>query len=74
MTSPIQAALLDLCVLRGSPQIRSLHELLTAMEAHYKDALLDAKGERVIELQASCKQVMQLRKAIADPEKQSPTI
>lgn len=69
----IHPSLADICTIRGR-SYEAMCELLDTMLDDYKEQLLTAKPERLVEIQCFARQVKQLRQALEDPNTHRPTL
>lgn len=68
MTQTVDAALADVRLYMGGNAYMAFVSLLAAMEAQYKDDLVNVAPDRFPAKQAACKQVMALHSTLLDRE------
>jgi hypothetical protein len=72
MTPALKNAIADLLLVPHSSQIKALVAMLRALVLEYQDEMIDAKPERLTQLQAYCRQLRQIEKTIIHPDTHTP--
>lgn len=74
MTMTVREAQAAVMLLPNTKQLDDVRAMLDAMVVEYQEKMIDAKPDQLPVLQAYCRQCRQIRMALTDHTKHSPTV